>query len=130
MTNIFMQIINKEIPAKIVYEDNFFIAILDTRPWTKGHTLLIPKLQVQFIKDLPPQFACKMMEAAQKVQKLLEAKLKCKSFNVMINDGEFAGQEVPHVHMHIIPRYNKKEMLIEHKEFNDSLDKIYALLMH
>jgi len=126
--SIFTKIINKEVPARIVYEDKDFIAILDAAPNTKGHTLLIPKFECESIIDLPPKFQEKMMLAATKVARMLQQKLYARAFNFEINDGEFAGQEVPHVHMHIIPRYNKKERLIVRKNHNDNLDKVLDII--
>ena len=128
--SIFTKIINKEIPARIVAENSQFIAILDSNPWTKGHTLIIPKIQVERVNEMPPNFRKNIMDFACEVTDLLERKLKSRSFNFMINDGMFAGQEVRHVHLHIITRYNKKEVLIEHKQHNDNLDKILSILQY
>ncbi len=128
METIFTKIINKEAFARIIYEDKNFIAFLDTAPNTKGHTILIPKVAVESTKELPPKILSLFMPTAVKVAQKLEAKLYCRAFNFEINDGEFAGQEVPHVHMHIIPRYNKKERLIVRKNHNDNLDKVFDLI--
>ena len=128
--SIFTKIWNEEVEAQVIEKTDKFIAILDNSPWTKGHTLIIPKIQVESLLDLPPPYAKEMMIFAQEIADLLREKLKCPSFNFIINDGEYAGQEVPHVHLHIIPRYNKKEILIEHKEHNDSLDKIMSILKY
>ncbi|MFT4312473.1 MAG: HIT family protein [Candidatus Woesearchaeota archaeon] len=130
MASIFTKIIDKEIPAHILYEDKQFIAILDAHPNTKGHTLLIPKIEVASIIDLPEPYLRKMMPIASEIAHMLERKLNCKSFNFEINDGPIAGQEVAHVHLHIIPRYNKKERIVERKNHNDKLENIHSLLVN
>ncbi|HLP79267.1 MAG TPA: HIT domain-containing protein [Acidobacteriota bacterium] len=126
--SIFTKIINKEIPARIVYEDKLFIAVLDVNPNTKGHTILIPKYQCESVSELPSKFLENLMPTAVEIAKLLQKKIYCKAFNFEINDGEFAGQEIPHVHLHIIPRYNKKERIITRKNHNDNLDKVLSLI--
>ncbi len=128
METIFTKIINKELPARIVYEDKLFIAFLDTNPNTKGHTILVPKQAAESLRELPEKYVEALMPTAVKVAKILESKLYCRAFNFEINDGEFAGQEVMHVSMNIIPRYNKKERLIIRKNHNDNLDKVFDII--
>ncbi|MFT7615674.1 MAG: histidine triad (HIT) family protein [Candidatus Woesearchaeota archaeon] len=130
MDSLFTKIINKEVPANIVYEDPQFIAILDINPITKGHTLLIPKIQVVSLLDLPPPFTAKMLDLSTKIARKLQEKLFCKAFNFEINDGVIAGQEIEHVHMHIIPRYNKKERIVVRKMHNDNLEKVHSIIMN
>ncbi len=127
---LFTKIWNGEIPANIMQKTDKFIAISDTNPITKGHTLIIPKIQVESLLDLPPTYTKELLVFAQEIAELLKDKLKCPTFNFIINDGENAGQEIPHIHLHIIPRYNKKEMQIIRKNHTDNLDKVMSILKY
>ena len=127
---IFTKIWNGEIPAHEIERTDKFIAILDANPISKGHTLIIPKIQVQSVLDLPPQYAKELFVFAQEIAEILKDKLKCPTFNFIINDGENAGQEVPHVHLHIIPRYNKKELQFVRKTQMDNLEKVMSILKY
>lgn len=105
MDCVFCKIGEKQIPAHIVYEDSQFLAFLDVHPHAKGHTLVIPKQHAEGILDLSLDDGKSMLLAMQKVVALLKAKLDAQGFNVGWNDGSIAGQVVPHLHMHIFPRY-------------------------
>lgn len=105
MTTIFSKIIAGEIPSTKIYEDNQCVAILDIYPNNKGHTLVIPKQEVETMIDCPDSLLQHLFTVAKKVaEKQLEA-LGCDGFNVTINNKPAAGQEIPHLHLHIIPRY-------------------------
>lgn len=105
MENIFLKIINREIPAHIIYEDDLVIAFLDIIPVNKGHTLVAPKKHFVNILDGDPETLAHMMKIAQKVAQGLVSVLKADGFNLVINNGVAGGQEVMHSHFHIIPRY-------------------------
>lgn len=98
MASIFTKIINKEIPGHIVAEDDKHIAILDINPNAKGHTLCIPKQEVDKIFDLPEDDYTALMQFSRKVALALKKTVECKRIGVSV-----IGLEVPHVHVHLIP---------------------------
>lgn len=98
MASIFTKIINGEIPATIVYEDDKHIAILDVNPNAKGHTLCIPKKEVNKIFDLDEQEYLDLMQFCRKVALGLDKSVTCKRIGLSV-----IGLEVPHVHVHLIP---------------------------
>lgn len=98
MASIFTKIINREIPGHIVAEDDKHIAILDINPNAKGHTLCIPKKEVNKLFDLPETDYMELMAFSRKVALGLEKVVDCKRIGVSV-----IGLEVPHVHVHLIP---------------------------
>lgn len=98
MASIFTKIINREIPGNIVAEDDKHIAILDINPNAKGHTLCIPKKEVNKLFDLPEADYMELMAFSRKVALGLEKVVDCKRIGVTV-----IGLEVPHVHVHLIP---------------------------
>lgn len=98
MSTIFSKIIAGEIPAYKIYEDEKTYAFLTIRPQTKGHTLVIPKVEVDHWDDVPEAYFDAMWSTARSVAKLLKEKLGCARAGVII-----AGFEVPHAHVHVIP---------------------------
>lgn len=109
---IFCKIINKEIPASILYEDEDVCAILDISQVTDGHTLIMPKEHVVNILDCPPVLLSKVISVTQMLSKDIVHKLKANGVNVLTNANPIAGQSVMHFHMHIIPRYDENDGLI------------------
>ncbi|MBQ9430533.1 MAG: HIT family protein [Kiritimatiellae bacterium] len=106
MECIFCKIIKGEIPSSKIFEDDHVVAFLDIGPCEKGHTLVVPKCHAARITDLPAEELLPAMEAVRRIAKLLCARLGCDGFNVLQNNGECAGQTVPHVHFHVVPRWN------------------------
>lgn len=102
---IFCKIVNKEIPCFKIHETPNTIAFLDISQVTKGHTLVIPKQHYQDLLSLTPEIMKEISEAVLEVTHLLKTKLHVNNFNLLNNSGALAGQEVPHFHMHILPRY-------------------------
>lgn len=98
MSSIFTKIINGEIPAYKVAEDDRFLAFLDINPNTKGHTLCIPKKEVDKIFDMEQQEYLDLMAFSYKVAKAVEKTVECKRVGVAV-----VGLEVPHTHVHLIP---------------------------
>jgi histidine triad (HIT) family protein len=98
MASIFTRIINGEIPSYKIAEDENFFAFLDISPMTKGHTLVIPKLEIDKAFDLPSHLIGKWMEFAQPIAKAIEKSFPCNRCGVSI-----IGLEVPHAHMHLVP---------------------------
>lgn len=110
MGNIFTKIINGEIPSYKIAEDEHFFAFLDINPNAKGHTLCIPKKEVNKIFDLDETTYEGLMRFSRKVAIALEKAVSCKRVGVAV-----VGLEVPHVHVHLIPLNDMKEMTFQHK---------------
>lgn len=103
---IFCEIIGRAAPASIVYEDEATLAFLDIRPMTPGHTLVISKSHAAYLEELPEGTAGPLLETASKVAAALRRSgLRCEAVNLWLADGKEAGQEVLHVHLHVIPRF-------------------------
>ena len=118
---IFTKIINRELPAEIIYEDEFVIAFLDIAPIHKGHTLVVPKKQFVNIFDGDSESLAQMMRVGHKLGLAIKESLAADGINLSMNNGEAAGQEVPHAHLHIIPRFKgdnsfKKPLHEEYEE--------------
>jgi len=101
---IFCKIVKGEIPSEKVYEDDNFISILDMVPETEGHTLVIPKNHFKTILDLPNSLGNEFLEAIKNTTLKLMDKYKAEGFNIIFNNYKIAGQEVDHVHAHIMLR--------------------------
>jgi histidine triad (HIT) family protein len=98
MASIFTKIINREIPAHIVAENDAFLAFLDIMPLTKGHTLVIPKLEVDYIYDLDDVTLSGLHLFAKRVAIALRKAIPCQRIGVAV-----LGMEVPHAHIHLVP---------------------------
>lgn len=104
---IFCKIANGEIPSKTLYEDEDFKVILDLGPATRGHALILPKEHYANLYELDETVASKVLGLAKQMAVHMTEKLKCDGFQLVQNNGEAAGQTVPHFHLHLIPRYEK-----------------------
>ncbi|WP_222915659.1 HIT family protein [Natrinema sp. SYSU A 869] len=105
MSTIFSQIIEGEIPARIVYEDETTMAFLDANPLAQGHTLVIPKDEYERLNDVPEDIAADLYATVHRMVPAVEESVDADATTVAFNNGEEAGQEVPHVHCHIVPRF-------------------------
>lgn len=105
MKSIFTRIIEREIPAYIVYEDDLVIAFLDISQATKGHTLVVPKKAYENLYEMPDELASHVMIISIKLAKAIQKAFNPAGLNLLNNNGEIAGQSVFHFHMHLIPRY-------------------------
>ena len=103
---VFCNIVSGKIAALKVYEDNDFIGFLDIAPGNKGHTLIIPKEHCEVLDKLSDDKAKKLILTVKKVAHAIQLALDPDGYNVLQNNHSAAGQVVPHVHFHIIPRYN------------------------
>ncbi|ELY91041.1 histidine triad (HIT) protein [Natrialba hulunbeirensis JCM 10989] len=105
MSTIFTQIVEGEIPARIVYEDETTVAFLDANPLAPGHTLVIPKDEYERLNDVPADVATDLYDTIHRMVPAVEDAVDADATTVAFNNGEEAGQEVPHVHCHIVPRF-------------------------
>ncbi|WP_315906154.1 HIT family protein [Priestia koreensis] len=104
---IFCKIINGEIPASKVFENEHVIAFLDISQVTKGHTLVIPKIHKKDVYDLTPEIARNVFEVVPSIAQAIKKTYNPIGLNTLNNNGEKAGQSVFHYHMHLIPRYGE-----------------------
>ena len=104
MSTIFSQIVEGEIPARVVYEDETTMAFLDANPLAPGHTLVIPKDEYERLNDVPDDVATDLYATIHRMVPAVEDAVDADATTVAFNNGEEAGQEVPHVHCHIVPR--------------------------
>ncbi len=102
---LFERIIDGEIPSFKIHEDDFCIVILDIAPVEKGHSLVIAKQPYPTFSECPEKTLSHMMEIAKKVDRKLRQELGAEGTNILINNGKASGQEVPHLHIHVIPRF-------------------------
>src|SRR3989344_2330206 len=105
MDCIFCKIVDGQIPAKIIYQDNDYLAFLDISPVSQGHSLVIPKKHTVDFSSLTGAEAGALATTVLKVAKGIAQALGAAAYNLGLNNGQSAGQIVPHVHWHIIPRY-------------------------
>ncbi|MCJ7573419.1 HIT family protein [Candidatus Bathyarchaeota archaeon] len=101
---LFCAIAAGRVPAHVVYEDDRVVAFLDIHPSAPGHTLIIPRAHVTRIEDLSPEDASALFTALHRLTKPIREAVEAEAATVGINDGPGSGQEVPHVHIHVIPR--------------------------
>lgn len=124
MQTIFEKIANHEIPAHIIYEDEYTLAFLDISQITKGHTLVIPKKAYPSLNDVPLDILSKLMETTQKVSKILYKAFDLQGLNILNNNGHIAGQTILHFHIHLIPRYNEDEFVFHHANLQTSTEEL------
>lgn len=108
---IFCKIANKEIPGKIVYEDDICLAFLDLSQTTNGHTLVIPKKHYKNFLEVDDDVLCHLIKVTKKIANQIVINLDAKGVNILTNANEIAGQTVMHFHLHIIPRYNETDQI-------------------
>lgn len=111
MSSLFTKIVNGEIPAHKIHESDDFLAFLDIMPLQKGHTLVIPKTEVDYIFDLDDELLAEMMIFAKEVAKKIKNVIPCKRIGVAV-----IGLEVPHAHIHLIPINEMNDMNFENKK--------------
>lgn len=126
---IFCKIANKEIPGKIIYEDDMCISFLDLSQTTDGHTLVIPKKHYKNILEVDDEVLGHLIKVTKKLANQIVTNLNASGVNILTNANEVAGQTVMHFHIHIIPRYNQDDQITI--KFTDrgndvKLDDIFA----
>lgn len=113
MATIFTRIINREIPSYKVAEDENFYAFLDINPLMKGHTLVVPKQEVDYIFDLDDDTLQKMTIFAKRVAVQIKCKIECKKVAMVV-----LGLEVPHAHIHLIPMNTESDVDFRKEKIN------------
>lgn len=126
MASIFTKIVNGDIPSYKVAESEDFYAFLDINPLAKGHTLVIPKMEEDYIFNLPAQTYSGLWEFANKVAKAIDKTIPCKRVGVAV-----LGMEVPHAHIHLVPlnsesdlQFSKEKLSLSKEEFEQIADSI------
>lgn len=104
MSCLFCKIIAKEIPAEIVFENEHVLAFLDISPVSEGHTLIVPKVHAENLSEGTSEVACQLMAAVHNLAPKILKAVEADGYNLGMNHGECAGQEVMHTHLHIMPR--------------------------
>src|ERR1035437_8567560 len=131
MSSIFTKIIKGEIPSYKIAEDENYFAFLDINPLAKGHTLIIPKKEVDYIFDVDDQTLGGMMIFAKKVAKAIEKVVPCKRIGITV-----IGLEVPHAHIHLIPlnglhdmEFSKPKLKLSQEDFVELARSISKLVI-
>ena len=113
MSCVFCTIVSGDAPAIRVYEDDDYLAILDIRPITRGHTLVVPKQHTVGLHDTPAETLAGMMAIGQRIARAARAsELRADGNNIAINDGRAAFQTVNHIHLHVLPRRNGDKLSV------------------
>ncbi len=110
MATIFTRIVRGEIPSFKIYEDEHFYAFLDINPMTKGHTLVIPKKEVDYLFDIDDTMLSEMMVVSKKIAQAIKKAVECNRVGMMV-----VGLEVPHAHIHLIPIQSEGDMNLSNK---------------
>jgi diadenosine tetraphosphate (Ap4A) HIT family hydrolase len=124
MATVFTKIINGELPGRFVYEDDDIVAFLTIAPITHGHTLVVPRAEIDNWQDLEPAVFGRVMELSQLIGKAV-----CKAFGAERAGVIIAGMEVPHLHVHVFPAYNLSDFGFANADQNpsqESLDEAQA----
>jgi histidine triad (HIT) family protein len=121
MASIFTRIINREIPAYIVAEDENYIAFLDINPLVVGHTLVVPKKEIDFIFDLDDETLTGLNLFAKKVAQAIRKAISCKRVGVAV-----IGLEVPHTHIHLVPMNSMGDLNFTRAKLNPAKEELEA----
>jgi len=127
MDCLFCKIINKEIPSKIIYEDDDLMAFLDINPTTNGDTLIVPKKHYKDFLEIDDDTLNKINNLSRKLYPIYQKKLNCDGLTLSTNLDY--GQEIKHYHLHFIPRYKNDEVKhLSNKEILKELDEIEKII--
>jgi len=130
MDCLFCAIIAGEIPSRQVYADDLTVAFLDINPWHRGHTLVVPRRHVPDVLSDPAALG-EIADSVTATAALLVDKLDADGVNVLINSGAVAGQEVFHLHVHLIPRYADRPGMagLMEREQDIDLDAVHQRIL-
>jgi diadenosine tetraphosphate (Ap4A) HIT family hydrolase len=121
MASVFTKIINGELPGRFVYEDDEIVAFLTIAPMTQGHTLVVPRAEIDNWQDVEPAVFGRVMEVSQLIGKAV-----CQAFGAQRAGVIIAGLEVPHLHVHVFPAYNLADFGFAHVDHNPSAESLDA----
>ena len=107
---VFCRIAQKQVPASLVYEDETVVAFLDIRPLNKGHSLVIPKEHYTNIFDIPQELVTYIHGITKRVALAVEKATEAEGISIIQQNGKAAGQEIFHLHVHVIPRYEGQKL--------------------
>jgi histidine triad (HIT) family protein len=122
MASIFSKIVSKEIPCLEIYENDEFLAFLDVNPLVQGHTLVIPKIEIDYIFDLDDDLLQRMILFSKEVARQLKIKFPCKKIGVSV-----VGLEVPHAHIHLIPINSIDDMNFSREKLKLSMTELQEI---
>ena len=122
MASIFTRIVNGEIPCHKVAEDENFLAFLDINPLAKGHTLVIPKKEIDYIFDLEDNLLASMNLFAKRVARAIDKSVDCKRVGIAV-----VGLEVPHAHIHLIPLNHIGDLNFANKKLKLSQEELVSI---
>lgn len=129
MDCLFCKIIDGQLESRIVYEDEEVLAILDLFPATIGHTLVMPKKHITNCFEASESETASLMGKATMIAKTLKERLHANGMNILINNEAIAGQVIPHLHIHLIPRYDGTEnILATSQKAKDQLDETIKII--
>jgi histidine triad (HIT) family protein len=130
MASIFTKIIQGEIPCYKIAEDERYIAFLDINPLARGHTLVVPKVEIDYIFDLDEDLLGDMMKFAKRVALAIDKTIDCKRVGIAV-----LGLEVPHAHIHLCPinslydiEFSRPKLKLTEKEFKEIAEEISAAI--
>ena len=121
---LFCSIVEGHIPAYIIYQDEYYLAIMDRYPSAKGHVLILPKRHVEDIYGLNPEEAAALVPLAQKISTKMRDVLGIDGLNLLQNNGKAAGQVIDHFHLHLIPRYENDGIVIKGAPTGQTADEL------
>lgn len=119
MPSLFSRIITGELPASVVYRDAHCVAFMDIHPISPGHVLVVPRREVLTLAELDKDTHGHLWEVARRVGQAQQQALQSQAQHFLVNDGPGANQTVPHVHLHVIPRYR-----------GDGLRSVWRMISH
>ncbi|MGV8962327.1 MAG: HIT family protein [Candidatus Saccharimonadaceae bacterium] len=122
MATVFSKIVQGKIPSHKIFEDEQFYAFLDIYPMTKGHTLVIPKKEIDYLFDINDSMLSEMIIFSKKVAKAIKEATSCKRVGLMV-----IGLEVPHAHIHLIPIEKEEDMNLSNKRVDISKDEFESI---
>ena len=121
MASLFTRIINGEIPCHKIAEDDNYLAFLDIMPLVPGHTLVIPKREVDYIFDLDDDLLSGLLVFAKPIAKAIEKAVPCKRIGIAV-----IGLEVPHAHVHLVPLHTVADINFTHAKLQPTHDELAA----
>ena len=122
MASIFTQIIDRKLPGFFVFEDQNHVAILDKYPIDHGHTLVIPKKPYELLTEMPQNEVAELFSLVPVIAVAVKKATGADAFSIAQNNGKAAKQIIPHVHVHIIPRYTNKGTVWTKRNIPDDLE--------